>query len=429
MRDPLLGLPEPADIDVVLEDDALELAAHLHRMGVAQSEPATYARFGTAMVRLAGTAVELATARAESYSKDSRKPVVRSASLQEDARRRDFTVNALLRNVHSNELADPLCQGLKDLEGRILRTPLEPRCTFYDDPLRMLRAVRFRWQLGLEPAAGLYEAIRKEVERLRVVSAERIRDELVRMLALERASGCLQDLADLGLLGSFAPELAAMQHVEQGSYHHLDVWRHTLKVVDNVDQGDRTLRLAALLHDVGKPATRSIDAAGSIRFYGHESVGEELSRQVLLRLRFSAEQIEAVARLVKNHMRLGSAPSFSPAAARRLLRDLGEDSERLFALVDADQRALKPGVRPYDLRAIRATVEHVARQTPPATLRSPLGGDEIMRTLGLEAGPGVGRAKAWLLEQVMEGALRPEDREGALKMLVEAWPSLRESQP
>jgi putative nucleotidyltransferase with HDIG domain len=413
VRDPLLGLPEPEDFDLVIEGNASEFASFLFDRNVASGPPIEYPRFGTALVRVERTNVEIVTARRESYVAESRKPSVEPATLEEDARRRDFTINTLLRNIHSGELRDPLGCGLADLQNKSLRTPLDPERTFFDDPLRMLRAVRFRWKLHFEPAPGLYEAIAAQRERLRVISAERIRDELVRMLVTSEADRCLDDLARLGLLDQFAPELVAMQGLEQGSYHHEDVWRHTLTVVRNVPPGDIVLALAALLHDVGKPATRSTDAKGAIRFFAHERVGAELAQALLERLRFDGKTIADVTQLVRNHMRLGGPMPMTKSAIRRLIRDLGPNLDRLLTLVDADVRALRKGIRKVDIAAIREQVMEVQRETPAERLRPPLTGREIMRLTGLPPGPEVGKLKAALLEEVLEGRIGPEDEEAA----------------
>lgn len=421
VRDPLLGLPMPSDLDVVVEGDAPALARELYENGVASAPPVPHERFGISILRLGEAEVELASPRADTYAPLSRKPAVRPATLEEDARRRDFTVNTLLRNLHTGELRDPLGTALADLEARRLRTPGDPVRTMSEDPLRTLRAVRFVHQLGFTLAPELEEAIRATASRLSIVSAERIRGELELMLGRPTAAGALRDLMDLGLLGQFAPELAAMRGVEQGSYHDADVWEHTLRVVDRVARGDVLLVLAALLHDVGKPATRSVDAEGRVRFFGHETVGEQLARALLARLRFPSATVERVALHVRHHMRLCSKTDLSPAAARRLIRDLGEELERFLDLVEADAAALRPGVKVLDMAAIRARLDEVRRETPPDVLVSPLTGDQIMEVLGLGPGPEVGRAKAWLTERVIEGELAPGDEEGARRMLMAQW--------
>ncbi len=418
VRDELLGRPLKADIDLVTRGSSAELANLLYRAGLSTVKPVTYERFGTAMVRIDQEQIEIVTARKESYESASRKPNVEPATILEDAQRRDFTVNALLKNLSTGELLDPLEIGLADLRQGILRTPLDPRATFHDDPLRMLRAVRFRWQLGFNPAAGLYEAIGQEAERLSIISAERIRDEFVKILGLPTAPEALQDLLNLGLLDQFAPEFRAMVGVEQGSYHHLDVWNHTLLVVRNAGNHDPIVTLGALFHDIGKPPTQSIDSSGNIRFFSHESVGARMTEEIMRRLKFPGRDIEAVTKLVRNHMRLGSAPEFTPSAARRLLRDLGEETDRLLALVEADANGLKRGVRVLDLTSIRKRLQEVRVVTPKETLQSPLSGVEIMELLNIPAGPEVGVWKGKLLEKVLEGELQPGDKEAAKRLLI-----------
>jgi poly(A) polymerase len=413
----LLGRVHNNDFDLVTRGSSAELARLLFDKRVSTMAPVTYERFGTAMVEVQGVKIEIVTARRESYDPESRKPNVEPATLEEDALRRDFTANALLRNLHTGELYDPLGCGLDDLNARILRTPLDPLATFFDDPLRMLRAVRFRWQLGFDPAPGLYNAVRKEAHRLRIISAERIRDEFMKMLALASSSEALADLMELGLFHEFAPEFEEMVGVEQGDFHHLDVWKHTLLVVKNAGQGDLILSLAALFHDIGKPRTKMVDAEGDIRFFGHESVGAEMTYEVMRRLKFPQRDVDAVTLLVMNHMRLGSSPEFTPAAARRLLRALDTEVPRLLALVEADANALKIGVKALNLEPIRRRLEEVRRATPRASLESPLSGAEIMDILGIPSGPEVGRWKRFLIEKVLEGELSPGDKESAAAVL------------
>ena len=418
VRDGLLGLPPQTDVDLVTTLPVEPLVDLLRP--VSSIAPVVYERFGTAMLRVEATSVELVRARRESYEGGSRKPQVEPATLRDDALRRDFTANAMLRRLLDGELLDPTGRGLDDLRAGILRTPLDPAETFRDDPLRMFRAVRFRWRLGFAPAPGLEDAIRAEAGRLSIVSEERVRDELRKVIAHPTAADAFADLMRLGLLDRIAPELRPMIGCAQGDWHHLDVWDHSLLVLRGVaPRGDETLSLAALLHDVGKPGTRSVDGEGHIRFFGHEEVGARLAEGLLRRLRFSTKEIEPIIRLVRNHMRLGTFDEFSPAAARRLLRDLGDDVERLLRLVDADASALAPGVRKLDLNPIRARLAEVRAATPKETLVSPLTGEEIMALTGLPAGPEVGRLKARLVEAVLDGRLAPGDREGARRILTD----------
>ena len=416
VRDELLGLPPQADVDLVTTAP-LEPLVDLLRPA-SSIPPVVYERFGTAMLRIESIPVELVRARRESYEGASRKPQVKPATLGDDARRRDFTANALMRRLSDGELIDPTGQGLIDLRAGVLDTPLDPVETFRDDPLRMLRAVRFRWKLGFQPTSRMSNAIVSGSGRLGIVSEERVRDELRKMLLHPTAPDAFADLMDLGLLDAFAPELRPMVDCEQGHWHHLDVWDHSLLVLRHVAPlADETLSWAALLHDVGKPETRALDAKGHTRFFGHEDLGARRAAGLLRRLRLSTREIEPVARLVRNHMRLGSFDDFTPAAARRLLRDLEGDVDRLLALVEADASSLAPGVRRLDLTPVRARLAEVRAATPTDSLVSPLSGDEIMALTGLPAGQEVGRLKARLTEAVLDGRIVPGDKEGARGLL------------
>jgi poly(A) polymerase len=417
VRDEMLDLPL-SEIDLVLETDALALAIFLREKNLSSIEPITYARFGTALLRVEGTNVELVTARKESYERQSRKPSVEPATIGEDAMRRDFTINALFKNLHTGEVRDPTGKGLADLRSRVLRTPLDPDDTFDDDPLRMLRAVRFKNRFDLIPAPGLLESIQRNAQRLEIVSGERIRDEFTKMLLHESVASSLRDLMDTGLLAAFAPECKDGVGVEQGSYHAKDVWEHTLDVVEQAsDTKDIHVLLAAWLHDVGKPQTRSIEPGGRTRFFGHEKVGGEIARTILRRMRYSGSTVNAVSKLVANHMRLGSAVPFTKAAARRLIRDMDDLLEPLLQLCEADAGSLRAIPQGVDFAEVRRQLESVKQEAPVGQLDSPLSGEEIMEILGLEAGPKVGRIKGRLREAVLEGEIAAGDKEGAARIV------------
>lgn len=419
VRNRLLGLEvDEDDLDCVVLGSALEAARLLWEKGVADTPPAVYPRFGTAMVRAGGAVLELASSRRESYSPDSRKPDVEPAPLEVDLLRRDFTINALIYDPWTDEVRDPLGRGLEDLNQGILRTPTDPVATFRDDPLRMIRAVRFRWRFQFAYAEGLAEAIRGEADRISILSGERIRDEVHKMFLYPRAAEAFEDMRQLGILARFCPELLEGVGVEQGKWHKADVWGHTLEVLRNVGPGDVLLCWGALLHDVAKPRTKTLDEEGQIRFFGHEVVGAEMAKDITRRLQLSGAEADAVSLLVKNHMRLGSFPRITSPIARRLIRDLGPHLERLFQLCEADARALKEGVARLDVAAIREFVAGVVVEDPRATWSSPLTGGEIMEALGLAQGTEVGRWKDWLGEQVVEGNLEAFDKAAALKMLL-----------
>jgi poly(A) polymerase len=310
VRDKMLGIQSDGDdVDIVLEASSAELASLLNEAGIAEHTPVTYPRFGTAMVTVGGVNVELVTARRESYAAGSRKPEqVEPATIAEDARRRDFTLNTLLENLHTGELVDPLGSGRADLAQGIIRTPLPPGDTFSDDPLRMLRAIRFAARFGFTIESDTWAAIGKKAAFLsRTVSGERIRDEFCKILMGKDPVLGLTLLFDSGLLADFAPELTGMVDVSQNEFHSFPVWEHTLatltSLVKHSPDAPLLLRLAMLLHDTGKPSTRTVGADGRIHFYGHEDAGAVIAESFLNRLKFSHSDINTVTSLVAQHMR------------------------------------------------------------------------------------------------------------------------------
>ena len=410
VRDELLGRPGSDDLDLVTTQSSSELVQHLWERGVCDFHPVVYERFGTAMISVGGHKVEVVRTRRESYSSRSRKPSVEPGTLCEDAERRDFTVNTLMRSLADGSLVDPLGVGLADLEAGILRTPLEPRKTFHDDPLRMLRAVRFRHRFGFNYAEGLPESISKSAPRLKIISAERIRDELLKMLLHPAADAALDDLRSLGLLEQFLPEFMLLKGCEQGKWHHLDAWDHTRLVVKNVhtQQGEVDLItvLAALFHDVAKPQTRTEPQPGEVHFYGHDHEGAKVARRALKRLKVPNETISAVAFLVDNHMRLSSANHFGNPAIRRLIRDMGDHLDQLLDLCEADRMGHKDAT---PLAELRQRIEAVRNESPKETLESPLSGEEIMSLLSLPPGPEIGVWKQRLVDAVIEGTVTDHD--------------------
>jgi poly(A) polymerase len=416
VRDRLLGRGH-REIDVVVEDGrGPELAAHFALLA-GSSPPVVFERFGTAQVMWGDRPIEFASARAESYRDDSRKPEVQPAGIDVDLRRRDFTVNALLLDF-DGRVEDRLGTGLADLRAGLLRTPLDPVATFSDDPLRMLRAVRFAAQLGFELDPALLPAMRFLADRLGppVVSVERISDELRKMLVSDRPKTALELLEAGGLLPRVLPELAACKGVEQGGYHTHDVYGHTLETVA-LTPPEPVVRLAALFHDTGKPATASADGS----FLGHEKVGAELAVAALARLRFSNSVIERVAHLVRLHLRpVYYEPEWTDGAVRRLAREAGSDLQALLQLARADIAASAYD-KPEKLAELERRLAAVLEESP-SRLSSPVTGEDIMRVRGLEPGPEVGKLKARLDELVLEGKIEP--KHDAVLRYLEAHPDL-----
>ena len=376
VRDAVLERPHPNPDVVVEEGDGLELARRFAELAGAPP-PVVFERFGTAQVTLPGRLVEFVSARAESYAPDSRKPEVRRATLEEDLRRRDFTINTLLMDL-DGKIHDPL-GGLTDIKARILRTPADPMRTFADDP-RSLKA-------RLAPP---------------VISIERTADELRRMLGSERPKLALELLDDAELLEVILPEIAACKGVAQTGYHTHDVFGHTLLTVAATPP-DLLLRVGALFHDVGKPRT----AKGDGTFIGHEDVGAEIAKAALGRLRFAQKEIDIVVTLVRLHLRpVFYRSEWTDGAVRRLAREAGPLLDRLMALARADIAA-SAYPEPQKLDELQARLDRVRSETP-SRLAPLVSGEEIMRIRGIGPGPEVGRIKRKLEELVIDGEIPPE---------------------
>jgi len=388
---------------------------------LAEADPtATYSigeKFGTIGATFDDVVVEITTFRTERYQPGSRKPEVSyGTSLEEDLARRDFTINAMALDLTTNVLIDPF-GGQRDLSARLIRAVGKPTERFAEDPLRLLRAVRFVAQLGFDLVADTRAAIRESADLLRQVSRERILEEMSRLLVASHAARGLRLLSDLGLFAVFMPEIDELRSTTQGK-RSKDVFEHTLRVIERTPP-DLVLRWAALLHDVGKPRT-FIETGGEIHFPGHELVGERLSAEILTRLRADADLIARTSRLAGMHMRANQYQSeWTDGAVRRLMRDAGPDLERLLLLSTADvtsYRAAKIEAATNRVRRLRERIQHLEEQTRIEEIRSPLDGNDLMTIFGRGPGPWIKAVKEYLLDQVMEGKLAPDDRVAAEAM-------------
>ena len=382
-------------------------------------------RFGTVGAIRRGRHLEVTTYRADSYQPDSRKPeVVFGDSLAEDLRRRDFTVNALAAVLPGFELVD-LFDCSADIRSGILRTPMAPEVSFSDDPLRMMRAARFVAQLGFTIEPATFDAMRAMADRISIVSAERVQAELSRLLLSAEPRAGLAVLVDSGLAELVLPELPALKLEIDEHHRHKDVYEHSLTVLDQAialeDSGpDLVLRLAALLHDIGKPRTRRLEPGGGVSFHHHEVVGARLTKQRLKALRYSNDVIADVSRLVELHLRFHGYGSgeWTDSAVRRYVRDAGPLLPRLHKLTRADcttrnRRRAQALQRTYD--GLERRIDALQAQEQLDAIRPDLDGNDIMRILGLPPGREVGEAYRFLLDLRMDrGPLGPDLAEEAL---------------
>lgn len=382
--------------------------------------------YGTIGIRKGNEMVEITTYRAEKYDPDSRKPVVAfGTDLKEDLFRRDFTINSMALRLPSLELVDPF-GGQEDLNKGIIRTPGTPQASFSDDPLRMMRAARFASRLDIDLAPEVFEAMVDMADRIQIISAERVRDELVKLICGAAPRRGVDLLVESGLASFVLPEIPALKLEVDEHHRHKDVYQHSLTVMEQaaaletgadgaVPGPDFILRFAALMHDIGKPATRKFESNGAVSFLHHDVVGAKLTKKRMRELRFDNDTIKAVARLVELHMRFygyGDA-GWSDSAVRRYVRDAGDLLERLHRLTRADvttrnKRKANRIASAYD--DLERRIAELAEQEELDAIRPDLDGEEIMAILGIKPGPQVGQAYKFLLNlRLDEGALGKEE--------------------
>jgi len=413
VRDLVLGRPSP-DLDFATSAHPDETTRILRNW--AERRYLVGVRFGTVGALKDGNLLEITTFRQEVYAEEHRKPSVTFGDdVETDLARRDFTINAMALRLPDGDLVDPH-GGIRHLAAKVLDTPLEPEISFTDDPLRMLRAARFVSQLDVEPAARVVAAIGSMRERLSIVSAERVGAELSKLLTGRRPARGLELLVESRLADTFLPELAALELEQDPVHQHKDVLRHTYAVVEACEP-DEVLRLAALLHDIGKPSTRQITPEG-VQFHHHEVVGARMADKRLRELRYPNQIVDDVRKLVEMHLRFhGYGEGWSDAAVRRYVRDAGPLLDKLNQLTRADvttrneRRAAKFQGLQDDLEE---RIARLAEEENLEALRPPLDGKQVMDHLGLEPGPEVGEALAFLMELRLERGPIPEDEAFAL---------------
>ncbi len=417
---------ERSEMDFVIVGDGIKfaelLAKHLHL-----PKPTVYRNFGTAMLKWEDVQLEFVGARKESYRGDSRKPQVEPADLPADLSRRDFTINAMafaLNTDNFGALVDPF-DGQKDLNAKLLRTPLEPATTFSDDPLRIMRGIRFATQLDFKIEEKTFTGMRDMRERLRIISQERITDEFLKILAAPKSSTGFRLLDEAGVLEIIFAEFIALKGVEEyKGYFHKDVFNHTLMVVDNLAaMSDKLpLRLAALVHDIAKPRTKAFIPGKGWSFHGHEDVGARMLPSIFNRLRLPNDWLKYVQKLTRLHLRpiALTEEECTDSAYRRLLFQAGEDLEDLLMLCRADITSGNVKRRERHLANFDFVVKRLTEVEEKDRMRafqSPVRGDEIMQVCGLTPGPLVGKLKSAIEDAILDGKI-PNEHGAALAYLL-----------
>lgn len=415
------------DMDFTIVGDALEFTKLLQKEYNAKNV-VVFERFGTTMLELNGYKLEFVTAREESYLENSRKPMVKKADLKSDLARRDFTINTLAVGLNNNnwgKMYDPF-NGMSDLDQKIIRTPLEPSITFKDDPLRILRAIRFATLLNFEIDLETERSITKMASRLEIVSKERITDEFFKILSAPKPSTGLLLMDKLDVLAHVLPELIDMKGVEQRKgFHHKDVFYHTLIVVDNIAKvSDKlNLRLAALFHDVAKPQTKRFDEKVGWTFHGHDEIGARMMEGISKRMRISNDVKEFVQKLIRLHLRpiFLVSEDVTDSAIRRFIVQAGEELDDLLKLCRADitsgnPKRVKEHLKNFDY--VMSRVGEVMEKDQLRGFQSPVRGEKIMEVCGISPSPLVGKFKKAIEDAILDGKI-PNEYDAALSYLEE----------